>query len=99
RDHAFPTEPAPTVFMMSNPLALPSADSVERGAALVTAKDDRRLHCDLQAIALLRNVLPRQYAVHVGAVGAVLLRHGPLRQPRAGSDREAQVSTAPIESV
>src|SRR5207247_3361869 len=47
RDHAFPTGSAPTVFMMSNPLALPSADQVERGIAVITAKDERWLHCDL----------------------------------------------------
>jgi D-alanine transaminase len=34
RDHAFPTGVAPTVFMMSNPLATPSAEQVERGVAV-----------------------------------------------------------------
>src|SRR6478752_4526519 len=31
RDHAFPKGVAPTVFMMSNPLVLPSPEQVERG--------------------------------------------------------------------
>src|SRR6267154_6144707 len=31
RDHAFPKDVAPTVFLMSNPLATPSAEQVERG--------------------------------------------------------------------
>ena len=33
RDHAFPLGVAPTVFMMSNPLATPSAAQVEGGVA------------------------------------------------------------------
>jgi D-alanine transaminase len=37
RDHAFPEGVAPTVFMMSNPLVLPSREQVERGVAVVTA--------------------------------------------------------------
>src|SRR5712664_471214 len=35
RDHAFPKDVAPTVFLMSNPLATPSAEQVERGVAVV----------------------------------------------------------------
>jgi D-alanine transaminase len=41
RDHAFPAGVAQTVFMMSNPLALPSAEQVARGVAVVTAQDNR----------------------------------------------------------
>ena len=33
RDHSFPLDVAPTVFMMSNPLSLPTAEQVERGVA------------------------------------------------------------------
>src|SRR6185437_9531068 len=47
RDHAFPAGVTPTVFMMSNPLVLPSREQVERGVAVVTAVDERWLHCDL----------------------------------------------------
>src|SRR5262249_5724245 len=48
RDHAFPAGVPATVFMMSNPLASPSAEQVERGVAVVTAADERWLHCDLK---------------------------------------------------
>jgi D-alanine transaminase len=47
RDHAFPQGVAPTVFMMSNPLATPSAEQVGRGVAVVTAEDNRWHRCDL----------------------------------------------------
>ena len=36
RDHAFPKDAAPTVFVMSNPLVDPPQELVERGAAAVT---------------------------------------------------------------
>src|SRR6476620_5005200 len=67
RDHAFPAGVTPTVFMMSNPLALPSREQIERGVAVVTAADERWLHCDLKTISLLGNVLARQLAVDAGA--------------------------------
>ena len=85
RDHAFPTGTAPTVFMMSNPLALPSADSVEHGVAVVTARDERWLHCDLKTISLLGNVLARQLAVDGGAAEAVLFRDGHLTEASASN--------------
>jgi D-alanine transaminase len=51
RDHTFPQDTAPTVFMMSNPLATPSAQQVERGVAVVTAEDNRWRRCDLNDFA------------------------------------------------
>ena len=85
RDHSFPTGVAPTVFMMSNPLPLPTAEQVERGVAVVTATDERWLHCDLKTISLLGNVLARQLATDVGAVEAVLFRNGFLTEASASN--------------
>lgn len=85
RDHAFPTGTSPTVFMMSNPLALPSADAVDRGVAVVTARDERWLHCDLKTISLLGNVLARQLAVDGGAAETVLFRDGHLTEASASN--------------
>jgi D-alanine transaminase len=85
REHSFPTGTAPTVFMMSNPLALPSADSVEHGVAVVTARDERWLHCDLKTTSLLGNVLARQLAVDGGAAEAVLFRDGHLTEASASN--------------
>src|SRR6202008_3777103 len=39
RDHSFPKEVAPTVFIMSNPLVNPPKELVERGATAFTATD------------------------------------------------------------
>ena len=85
RDHSFPTGVAPTVFMMSNPLPLPTAEQVERGVAVVTATDERWLHCDLKTISLLGNVLARQRATDAGAVEAVLFRNGFLTEASASN--------------
>src|SRR5262249_30824255 len=83
RDHAFPQDATPTVFMMSNPLSTPSAELVERGAAAVSAIDDRWLHCDIKSISLIGNVLLRQRSAETGAVETILFRNGSLSEASA----------------
>jgi D-alanine transaminase len=85
RDHAFPQGVAPTVFMMSNPLVLPTPEQVERGVAVVTAQDNRWLRCDLKTTSLLGNVLMRQHAVDHGAVETVMFRDGHLTEASASN--------------
>jgi len=85
RDHAFPVSVQPTVFMMSNPLATPPAELIERGVAAITAPDERWLRCDLKTISLLGNVLARQFAADHGAVEAVMFRDGYLSEASASN--------------
>jgi D-alanine transaminase len=85
RDHAFPKGVPATVFMMSNPLALPTRDQVEHGVAVVTAEDNRWLRCDLKTTSLLGNVLMRQRAADVGAVETVMFRVGWLTEASASN--------------
>jgi D-alanine transaminase len=85
RDHAFPKGVPPTVFMMSNPLTLPSREQVERGVAVVTAEDNRWQRCDLKTTSLLGNVLMRQLAVNEGAVETVMFRDGMLTEASASN--------------
>jgi D-alanine transaminase len=85
RDHAFPRGVAPTVFLMSNPLALPTSEQIERGVAVVTAQDNRWLRCDLKTTSLLGNVLMRQLAVDHGAVETVMFRDGHLTEASASN--------------
>ena len=85
RDHAFPAGVTPTVFMMSNPLVLPSREQVERGVAVVTAQDTRWLRCDLKTTSLLGNVLMRQLAVDHDAVETVMFRDGCLTEASASN--------------
>ena len=85
RDHAFPQGVSATVFMMSNPLALPSRVQVAHGAAVVTAEDSRWLRCDLKTTSLIGNVLMRQYAADHDAVETVMFRDGYLTEASASN--------------
>ncbi len=85
RDHAFPKDAAPTVFMMSNPLVNPPRELVERGAKAVTAEDFRWARCDVKSISLIGNCLIRQISADVGAVETVLFRDGLLTEASASN--------------
>jgi len=85
RDHAFPVGVPPTVFMMSNPLPLPSREQVDKGVAVVTAEDNRWHRCDLKTTSLLGNVLMRQLAVDASAVECVMFRDGFLTEASASN--------------
>ncbi len=85
RDHAFPKDATPTVFMMSNPLVVPTREQVERGVAVVTTQDNRWLRCDLKTTSLLGNVLMRQFAVDRDAIETVMFRDGPLTEASASN--------------
>lgn len=85
RDHTFPKDVPATVFMMSNPLATPTAAVVESGVACVTHADERWMHCDVKSISLLGNVLMRQFAADQDAVETVMFRNGLLTEASASN--------------
>ncbi len=85
RDHAFPRDTPPTVFMMSSPLLPPDPALRQNGVAAVSAVDNRWLRCDIKAISLLPNVLLRQMAVDAGTAETVLLRDGFLSEGAASN--------------
>jgi D-alanine transaminase len=85
RDHAFPQNVKPTVFVMSNPLVPPARELVESGVAAITATDFRWLKCDVKSISLLGNCLLRQAAVDAGATEVVLFRDGYLTEASASN--------------
>jgi D-alanine transaminase len=74
RAHAFPAETTSTVFIMTNPLVLPSAASYQEGVACVSMEDKRWLHCEIKSISLLGNVLAAQYAREQDAVETIQFR-------------------------
>jgi D-alanine transaminase len=87
RDHAFPNPPIPpTVFVMSNPLPVPSASSLTSGVSAVTAQDNRWLRCDIKAISLLPNVLLRQMAVDAACAETILIRDNDFLTEGAASN-------------
>ena len=85
RDHAFPAGVEPTVFLMSNPLVNPPRELVEKGAAAVTAVDNRWLRCDIKSISLLGNCLMRQVSAEVGAAETIMFRDGKLTEASASN--------------
>jgi D-alanine transaminase len=85
RDHAFPAGARPTVFLMANPLPVPSREQVERGVAAITADDNRWRRCDLKTTSLLGNVLMRQLAAEAGAIETVMFRDGFLTEASASN--------------
>lgn len=85
RDHAFPREATPTVFLMANPLVTPTPEQFEAGVPAVSAHDNRWQRCDIKSIALLANVLLRQLAVDAGATESILFRDGYLTEGAASN--------------
>jgi D-alanine transaminase len=85
RDHAFPKKADPTVFMMSNPLVNPPREQVEKGAAAVSAVDNRWLRCDIKSISLIGNVLLRELSAQAGAAETILFRDGKLTEASASN--------------
>lgn len=85
RDHAFPKNTDPTVFMMSTPLIPPPLALCQKGVSAVTALDNRWDRCDIKAIALLPNVLLRQIAIDHDAVETILFRDGILTEGAASN--------------
>ena len=85
RDHAFPREIRPTVFLMPLELPSPPATLIEHGVAALTAEDTRWSRCDIKATALLANVLLRQLSVDAGCAETLLIREGWLMEGSASS--------------
>ncbi|HYX65164.1 MAG TPA: D-amino acid aminotransferase [Burkholderiales bacterium] len=85
RDHAFPKNAEPTVFMMASPLVNPPREQVENGAVAVSAQDYRWLRCDIKSISLIGNVLLRQLSAQADAAETILFRDGKLTEASASN--------------
>jgi D-alanine transaminase len=85
RDHAFPKETPPTVFMFAQPLVTATAAQKAAGVCAVSAVDNRWLRCNIKAIALLPNILVRQQAVDANCAETVMLRDGFLTEGAASN--------------
>ncbi|MEN9560633.1 MAG: hypothetical protein RLZZ502_1844 [Pseudomonadota bacterium] len=80
RDHSFPKDTSPTVFMMSNPLVSPTPQQVSQGVRACTFPDVRWHRCDIKSISLLGNVLAKQHASEQDCAEVVMIRHGKVSE-------------------
>lgn len=83
REHSFPAGVAPTVFGMVMPLVRPTRSQLEDGLSVITAVDERWLHCEIKSTSLLGNVLAKQQAADRGVDEVVLFRDGVLTEGSA----------------
>lgn len=83
RDHAFPEDTAPTVFVMCSDI-LPFAGK-NTGIKAVTLADSRWLSCNLKTIALLANILHRQEAIDQDSAEAILIKNGYVTEGAASN--------------
>lgn len=98
RDHAFPEQTTPTVFVFSNPITAPDPLIATRGISAITLDDIRWQYCNIKAITLLPNVLLRQQAADHNAAEALLVRHGRVIEGSASNVfvvREGVILTPP----
>ena len=94
RDHQFPANTDPTLFVMSTPVQ----QQPKHGIACITLDDDRWQHCDIKTIALLPNVLLRQLAHDQHSDEAILIRDGYVTEGAASNVFivvDNQIITAP----
>ena len=85
RDHRFPEEVKPTIFVMSSILNPVDPELLKTGVTAVTLDDIRWQYCNIKAIALLPNILLRQQAVDKGAAEAILIRDGNITEGAASN--------------
>ena len=74
RDHVMPLGLKPSVFVMINPMKLPSAQARAQGVACVTADDFRWEKAHIKTTSLLGAVFSRQISADAGALETVMFR-------------------------
>jgi len=85
RDHVFPDNVSPTVFIMSNTMLPVSDTKLANGVVAITHDDIRWRYCHIKSIALLPNTLMRQVAREAGADEAILNRDGKITEGAASN--------------
>ncbi len=85
RDHVMPEDIAPTVFVMTNVMRVPSAEQRARGVACVTADDFRWKKAHIKSTSLLGSVFSRQISFDAGATETVMFRDGFLSEAAASN--------------
>jgi D-alanine transaminase len=85
RDHVFPSDVAPTVFMMCSAMKPATPEQRHAGVACITARDFRWERGDIKSVSLLGNVLARQMSADKGATETIMFRNGFLTEAAASN--------------
>ena len=85
RDHVMTQGIAPTVFVMSNAMKLPSAQQREAGVTCVSANDFRWEKAHIKSVSLLGAVFARQISADVGALETIMFRGEYLSEAAASN--------------
>ena len=85
RDHAMLPGLKPTLFMMCNPMKLPSKEQRANGVACVTAADFRWEKAHIKSTSLLGSVFARQISVDAGALETIMFRGDYLSEAAASN--------------
>ncbi len=85
RDHAMLPGLSPTVFIMVNPMKLPSAQQRSEGVACVSADDFRWEKAHIKSTSLLGAVFSRQISVDAGALETIMFRGDNLSEAAASN--------------
>ncbi len=85
RDHPMLPGLSPTVFIMVNPMKLPTAEQREAGVACVSAGDFRWEKAHIKSTSLLGAVFARQISFDVGALETVMFRGDYLSEAAASN--------------
>lgn len=80
RDHVFPENSQPTIFVMLNPMPAANPDKLKKGLTVITREDIRWQYCNIKSISLLGNIILKQEAADNNADEAVLIRDGYLTE-------------------
>ena len=85
RDHPMLPGLTPTVFIMVNPMKLPSEQQRAQGVACVSANDFRWEKAHIKSTSLLGAVFSRQISVDAGALETVMYRGDALSEGAASN--------------
>ena len=85
RNHGFPSEVTPTVFIMVNELLPVDKEELRPGVSAITLDDIRWKACHIKSISLLGNILLRQQAHDRNAAEAILISEGQVTEGAASN--------------
>jgi D-alanine transaminase len=85
RDHVMPAHITPTVFVMINPMKLPTEKARVEGVACVTANDFRWEKAHIKSTSLLGAVFSRQISADAGALETIMFRNDYLTEAAASN--------------